>query len=172
MKLAFTLIELLVVIALVGILAGVGWPNLAGWNCDQDARNNFESISQFMRTSQSEATNSNSTVLVRTTSSRNEVSQGVIRAYKEDRNDRKCVYSAANSRPIPHIIPTLTFKKKVILDGPVFQCFYPDGSADSGDYRFRKQCSSLISYGMTVFSATGLSTKMKFSTIRNVWEDL
>ena len=114
MKLAFTLIELLVVIALVGILAGVGWPNLAGWNCDQDARNNFESISQFMRTSQSEATNSNSTVLVRTTSSRNEVSQGVIRAYKEDRNDRKCVYSAANSRPIPHIIPTLTFKKKRI----------------------------------------------------------
>ena len=50
MRPAITLIELLIVIALVGIIAGVGWPSLGGWNCRQDLRNEFENFNNSKST--------------------------------------------------------------------------------------------------------------------------
>ena len=64
MKSAITLIELLVVIALVGIIAGVGWPSLDGWNCRQNLRNDFEQFNLFMSRVQSEGASRNVTTLV------------------------------------------------------------------------------------------------------------
>ena len=64
MKPAFTLIELLIVIALVGIIAGTGWPALAGWNCKQELRNEFESLNNVFEKARVEAINRNKMILV------------------------------------------------------------------------------------------------------------
>ena len=64
-----TLIELLIVIALVGIIAAVAGPNLTGWNCRQDFRNDFENFTHYLSKVQSVAISRNKTTLVRVTES-------------------------------------------------------------------------------------------------------
>jgi prepilin-type N-terminal cleavage/methylation domain-containing protein len=167
MKAAFTLLELLIVIALVGVIAGVGFLSLGGWNCRQDNLNNFERFSQFMRETQSEALNRSAATLVQVSTAG---TQDFLRAHLLP--DDNCTISA-NSSPLDFIIPVLTFQEEITIVGPVAQCFYSNGSADDNSYQFGRSCGDNPNlFRLQFFAATGLVEKLKFSNIRNLWEDL
>ena len=168
MKPAITLIELLVVIALVGIIAGVGWPSLDGWNCRQNLRNDFEQFNLFMSRVQSEGASRNVTTLVNVNISNGEAS---LRAYTLQNN----ICSLSNSQSLEPQIPRLTLPKNTKVSGPgmQYQCFYPDGSADANTYQFNRTCSDKeYLYKNQFFGATGLIEKLKWNYTSKSWNDL
>ncbi len=172
MKTAITLLELLVVIALVGIIAGVGWPNLVGWNCRQEHRNDFERFNHFLKEVQSVAINRNKTTLVRVTPSpQNSNSLGTLKAYLLQ--NKSCTTSRAQS--LENEIPTYYFHKESELktEHNRNQCFYADGSADYNTFTLRRSCGGKnLLYRIQMFAATGLISKEKFNFKKNTWEDL
>ena len=167
MKSAITLIELLVVIALVGIIAGVGWPNLDSWNCRQDHRNSFEKFNQYMFEAKTQAINRNQSTLVSVTKSGSQVS---LRAYLLATS---ACSIATSSQALDSQIPRITFRDEIVITGPSSQCFYSDGSADANSYQFGRECGDKsYLYKIQFFAATGLAEKLIYSRIRSAWEDL
>ena len=168
MRPAITLIELLVVIALVGIIAGVGWPSLEGWNCRQNLRNDFEQFNLFMGRVQSEGASRNVTTLVNVNISNGEAS---LRAYTLQNN----ICSLSNSQTLEPQIPRLTLPKNTKVSGPgmQYQCFYPDGSSDANTYQFTRECSGVQHlYKNQFFSATGLLERTKYNFITEIFNDI
>ena len=110
-----TLIELLVVIAMIGVLAGVVGPNISGWNCRQEVRNDFERINGFLETVRLEAVNRNKTMMAYY--SRN----GYLRAYQVS---KAC---QVNTSSVSTNIPDLVLdKKNKITTQTSPSCFYAD----------------------------------------------
>ena len=169
MRPAITLIELLVVIALVGIIAGVGWPSLEGWNCRQNLRNDFERFNLFMSRVQSEGASRNETTLVHVNLNNGQTS---LRAYQLV-NDTCALTNELLLEPqIPRLdLPADT--GVVHGTGMEFQCFYPDGSADANTYQFNRTCSDKkYLYKNQFFGATGLIEKLKYNYTSKSWNDL
>ena len=169
MKPAITLIELLVVIALVGIIAGVGWPSLEGWNCRQNLRNDFERFNLFMSRVQSEGASRNETTLVHVNLINGQTS---LRAYQLE-NDTCALTNELLLEPqIPRLdLPADT--GVVHGTGMEFQCFYPDGSSDANTYQFTRECSGVQHlYKNQFFSATGLLERTKYNFITETFNDI
>jgi prepilin-type N-terminal cleavage/methylation domain-containing protein len=173
-----TLIELLIVIALVGIIAAVAGPNLTGWNCRQDFRNDFENFTHYLSKVQSVAISRNKTTLVRVTESpRGSNYFANLKPYllktKFRPNTAACTVTGAQS--LETEIPILYFPNETVVkvDHKPNQCFFADGSADSNTFTFRRHCSGKdYLYRIQMFSATGLMSKEQYNYSKSRWEDL
>jgi len=173
-KSAITLIELLVVIALVGIIAGVGWPSLGGWNCRQDLRNEFENFNNYMRKVQSESVSSNKTTKVATYF-------GGGKNYNSAFLHTEKTCSSSGRSQIKNGYPKLIIPLdiEVLVDNTplkwksAYQCFYPDGSATANNYQFTKLCGGKkYLYKTQFFGATGLIEKLKYNYTSSTWDDI
>ena len=163
---AITLIELLVVIALVGILAAVVGPNLGGWNCRQDLRNDFENFNHYLSKVQSVAISRNKTTLVRVTANPGNLKPFLLKT-------KSCTVTGAQS--LETEIPILYFPNETVVkvDHKPNQCFFADGSADSNTFTLRRSCGGKnYLYRIQMFSATGLISKEQYNYSKSIWEDL
>jgi len=161
---AVTLIELLVVITVLAILAMVAGPNLSGWNCKQEVRNNFAELNGFLTTLRIGAVNRNRTMMAR-------IEGGVIKAYQSPQNGkRNCGDSISNS-----VTDILDYEKKenTITHTEKDVCFNADGSATPATYTITRQCDDKeYKYRSQVFGATGFISKDKFNINTNDWEEM
>ena len=163
---AISLIELLVVIALVGILAAAVGPNIGGWNCRQDLRNDFENFNHYLSKVQSVAISRNKTTLVRVTANPGNLKPFLLKT-------KSCTVTGAQS--LETEIPILYFHRETVVkvEHKPNQCFYADGSADSNTFTLRRSCGGKnYLYRIQMFSATGLMSKEQYNYSKSIWEDL
>ena len=163
---AITLIELLVVIALVGILAAAVGPNIGGWNCRQDLRNDFENFNHYLSKVQSVAISRNKTTLVRVTANPGNLKPFLLKT-------KSCTVTGAQS--LETEIPILYFHRETVVkvEHKPNQCFFADGSADSNTFTLRRSCGGKnYLYRIQMFSATGLISKEQYNYSKSIWEDL
>ena len=167
MRSSITLVELLVVIALVGILAGVGYPNLVDWNCRQDLRNDFEKFSLYLNEVQSEAISRNKTTLVRVVTP-----QGSAYLRPFLLQDKNCTVTT-RSQSLENQIAIHSFPPATRISSAGNQCFYGDGSADAGSFQFTRSCADKsYLYKVQIFGAPGLFEKQKYNYTTKTWSDL
>jgi prepilin-type N-terminal cleavage/methylation domain-containing protein len=159
---AFTLIEILVVIAVLGVLAAMVAPNIGGWNCRQEVRNDFERLNGFLERVRLEAVNRNKTMMAYY--SRN----GYMRAYQVSKACQ--VNTSIVSTNIPDLILD---KKNKITTQTSPSCFYADGSSEAGFYLLSRQCGTKnYKFKSQLFSATGFIEKLKYNTTTKKWDEL
>ena len=159
---AFTLIEILVVIAVLGVLAAIVAPNIGGWNCRQEVRNDFERLNGFLERVRLEAVNRNKTMMAYY--SRN----GYMRAYQVS---KAC---QVNTSIVSTNIPDLVLdKKNKITTQTSPSCFNADGSSEAGFYIISRQCGTKnYKFKSQLFSATGFIEKLKYNTTTRKWDEL
>ena len=175
---AISLIEILVVIVIVGILAAALGPNIGGWNCRQEIRNDFENFNQYLSKVQSVAISRNKTTLVRVTPSPSQSNYFAnLKPYllktKFRPNTAACTVTGAQS--LETEIPILYFHRETVVkvEHKPNQCFFADGSADSNTFTLRRSCGGKnYLYRIQMFSATGLISKEQYDYSKSIWEDL
>jgi prepilin-type N-terminal cleavage/methylation domain-containing protein len=172
-KPGITLIELLVVIALVGIMAGVGWPNLSGWNCKQETRNDFEALNNIFEDARVEAINRSRSILVRGT--KKLPAQGG--QYGAFLLDTKTCNANATNQSLANFIPNVTISIKTKISGPSGQCFHSNGTSTSTEptklYEVQRTCKEKkLTFRSIIFGATGLIEKMVSRDVNKIFEDL
>lgn len=162
---SITLIEILVVIAVLGVLAAFVAPNISGWNCRQEVRNDFEKINVFLERVRLEAVNRNKTMMAYY--SRN----GYMRAYQVKKACR--VDASVVSTNIPDL--PIDIKNKVTTHSSLepFTCFNADGTSYGGKFTVVRQCDGKnYQYKNQIFSATGFIEKLKYNLANGKWEEL
>ena len=175
---AISLIEILIVIIIAGILAAALAPNIGGWNCRQEIRNDFENFNHYLSKVQSVAISRNKTTLVRVTASpRGSNYLANLKPYllknKFRPNTAACTVTGAQS--LETEIPILYFPNETVVkvDHKPNQCFFADGSADSNTFTLRRHCSGKnYLYRIQMFSATGLMSKEQYNYSKGRWDDL
>ena len=175
---AISLIEILVVIIIAGILAAALAPNIGGWNCRQEIRNDFENFNQYLSKVQSVAIIRNKTTLVRVTPSPSQSNYFAnLKPYllktKFRPNTAACTVTGAQS--LETEIPILYFRNETVVkvEHKPNQCFFADGSADSNTFTLRRSCGGKnYLYRIQMFSATGLMSKEQYNYSKSIWEDL
>ena len=169
---AISLIEILVVIIIAGILAAALAPNIGGWNCRQEIRNDFENFNQYLSKVQSVAISRNKTTLVRVTANPGNLKPYLLKT-KFRPNTAACTVTGAQS--LETEIPILYFPNETVVkvEHKPNQCFFADGSADSNTFTLRRHCSGKnYLYRIQMFSATGLMSKEQYNYSKSRWEDL
>ena len=167
---AISLIELLVVIVIVGILAAALGPNIGGWNCRQNLRNDFENFNQYLNKVQSVAISRNKTTLVRVKETKRGYGAAYLRPFLL--KNTSCTVNT-RSEALEKQIPILTFPIETELKGSEYQCFYADGSADANSYTFSRKCGGkTYLYRSQIFGATGLISKEQYNYSKAIWDDL
>jgi len=172
-----TLIELLVVIVVIGILAGVGGPNLGGWNCRQELKNDFAELNGFLEELKIESVTRNRTMFVLVSSAGKDAGNAYIKAYQGPQGKKKaCVKGAGWER-----IET-NYEAESVLEYTKPVCFNADASATAGSYTLGRQCSGWwgdtnFQYKNQIFGATGYIEKLKYNTNKVNgkvigWEDI
>jgi prepilin-type N-terminal cleavage/methylation domain-containing protein len=162
---AFTLIEILVVIAVLGILAAVVGPNIGGWNCRQEIRNDFERLNGFLETVRLEAVNRNKTMMAYY--SRN----GYMRAYQVSKACQ--VNTSIVSTNIPDLVIDRKNKVTTHSSSAPFTCFHADGSSYGGQFRISRQCDGKnYQFKNQILSATGFIEKSKYNLTTSKWDEL
>ena len=169
---AISLIEILIVIIIAGILAAALAPNIGGWNCRQEIRNDFENFNQYLSKVQSVAISRNKTTLVRVTANPGNLKPYLLKT-KFRPNTAACTVTGAQS--LETEIPILYFPNETVVkvEHKPNQCFFADGSADSNTFTLRRHCSGKnYLYRIQMFSATGLMSKEQYNYSKSRWEDL
>ena len=169
---AISLIEILVVIIIAGILAAALAPNIGGWNCRKDLRNDFENFNHYLSKVQSVAISRNKTTLVRVTESPR-ASNYFANLKPYLLKTKSCTVTGAQS--LEKEIPILYFNEGTVLkvDHKPNQCFYADGSADSNTFTLRRSCGGKnYLYRIQMFAATGLISKEQYNYSKARWDDL
>jgi len=178
--LAFTLIELLVVIAVLGILAGVAGPNLKGWYCRQEIKNDFSELNGFLSTLRLEAINRNSTVMAVV---ENEGTGALISTSIGPQGIRSSCGTGIDGEGVTETFTTDTDGSSLeVEDSTTNTCFHADGSASDASYTITRQCGGEIDDGgkkyefkNQIFSATGFIQKFKRIRISDdipQWEEM
>lgn len=169
--LAFTLIELLVVIAVLGILTAIVAPNIGGWNCKQEVRNDFERVNGFMQTLRLEAVNRNRTMKV-VFQSRGKI----LMAFEGNKPNasQNCSGSRFTWLGHPRRKEILDYHvKSDITNYPRQICFKADGSASAVGYTISRQCGGKnYQYKSQIFGATGFIEKLKYNLTTSKWDEL
>ena len=167
---ALTLIELLVVIAVLGILAAVVGPNIGGWNCRQELRNDFDRFNGYLNEVRAEAISRSKTTLVRVRESKRGYGAANLRPFLI--RNSTCTINTS-SQTLEKKIPILGFPIETTLKGARYQCFYPDGRADANSYALSRQCGDkTYLYKSQIFGATGLIEKLKYNITTKKWDEL
>jgi len=174
---AITLIELLVVIAILAILAGVAGPNLSGWNCKQEVRNDFLKLNSFLTLLRSGAVNRNRTVMAH-------FSADDFKVYQGPQNRKKSCGGGGWGNPVTDISDYESNDSKLTYTNE-YVCFNADGSATPATYTLTRQCaytflenddekkgSKEYKYQNQIFGATGFFSKDKWNIKTNNWEEM
>lgn len=66
-----SLIEILVVVAIIAVLGAFAFPNMGGWNCSREVRNDFDQINGLLQTLRLEAMSRNASMMARQSNSNN-----------------------------------------------------------------------------------------------------
>jgi prepilin-type N-terminal cleavage/methylation domain-containing protein len=170
---ALTLIEILVVIAVLGILAALVVPNISGWNCKQELRNDFERLNGFMQTLRSEAINRNRTMRGYIRGNRSVNSIMAFEGNKLNAN-QSCNGSRFTwlGHPRRNDILDYSFESKM-TNYQRFVCFKADGSSRSSSYTISRQCDGkTYQYKGQIFGATGFIEKLKYNFKTSKWDEL
>jgi len=172
-----TLIELLVVIAMIAVLVGVVGPNISGWNCRQEVRNDFDKLNIFLERLRAESIVRNRVMMAQI---RDDGVNGSIKVYMGPTNKSKnCSGSGWSYRggSVDDIPDYWSEKSKLsYLKGSV--CFYSDGSATSipinrYSYTISRQCDGKNhQFGNIIFGATGFIEKLKYNFKTSKWDEL
>ena len=172
-----TLIELLVVIAMIGVLAGVVGPNISGWNCRQEVRNDFDKLNIFLEKLRAESFVRNRQMMAQI---RDDGVNGSIKVYMGPANKGKNCSGGGWSYRGGSVgdIPDYWSEKSRLsyLKGAV--CFYSDGSATATPinryaYTISRQCDGKnYQFRNSIFGATGLINKEKYNTTTSKWDEL
>jgi prepilin-type N-terminal cleavage/methylation domain-containing protein len=167
---ALTLIEILVVIAVLGILAAVVGPNIGGWNCRQEVRNDFERLNGFMQTLRSESFSRNKTMRAYFRG------RGSVMAFEGNKlnanqscNGSRFTWLGQSRR---NDIQDNYFESK-ITNSQRFICFKADGSATSSSYTISRQCDGKkYQYKGQIFGVTGFIEKLEYNLTTSKWDEL
>ncbi len=161
---SITLIELLVVIAVLGILAGVAGPNLKGWYCRQDVKNDFAELNGFLSTLRSEAVNRNSTVMAIVESGE---TGALISARIGTQGEISVCGDGITGTGITESF-TIDTDSSSLDEYTTNTCFYADGSATTASYTIARQCGGEFDnggkkyeYKNNIFGATGFIQEFK-----------
>jgi prepilin-type N-terminal cleavage/methylation domain-containing protein len=182
-----TLIELLVVIVIVGILAGVVGPNLGGWNCRQELKNDFAELNGFLEELKIESVARNRTMLASVRSS-GKGNNALIKAYQGPQGKKKTCGTGAGWEYLGAIDIADYEAESALENFSKTVCFNADATATAGSYTLGRQCSALsneywgkgfdtfFQYKNQIFGATGYIEKLKLDTFfcnrDNCWEDM
>ena len=169
---ALTLIEILVVIAVLGILAAVVAPNVGGWNCRQEVRNDFERLNGFLETARLGAINRNSTMMVEV---HKYGTNAIIKAYKGPQGRKKTCWSGGGWSYLGNNDITDYESKDSNLSNTRNSkvCFNSDGSATSINYEITRQCDNKnYKFKNQIFGATGFIEKLKYNLTTKKWDEL
>jgi len=176
-----TLIELLVVIVIIGILAGVGGPNLGGWNCRQELKNDFSELNGFLEELKIESVTRNRTMLASVRSS-GKGNNALIKAYQGPQGKKKACGSGAGWEYLGANDITDYEAESALENFSKTVCFNADASATAGSYTLGRQCSgwwgdTYFQYKNQIFGATGYIEKLKYNTNKVNgkvigWEDI
>jgi prepilin-type N-terminal cleavage/methylation domain-containing protein len=166
---AFTLIELLVVIAILGILAGVAGPNLTGWTCRQNVKNDFAELNGFLSTLRSEAINQNRSIMAY-------VEREGVNALISTRVGPQGEKKSCDTTSIigAGIAETFTTDGSKLEDVPI-SCFHADGTADRGEgnYIITRQCGGVeYKYKNQILEATGFIQEFKWDVATDQWWEM
>lgn len=167
---AITLIEILVVIAVLGILAAFVAPNIGGWNCKQETKNDFNKLNGFMQTLRLEAISRNSTMLARVYRGGN---NAIIMAYQGPQGKKKaCSGGGWNYRGRNDLMDYRSEKSRLSYTKRDV-CFEADGTATASSYTITRQCDGKNhQYKNQIFGATGFIEKLKYNLKANQWDEL
>jgi len=169
---AITLIELLVVIAVLGILAAVVAPNIGGWNCRQEVRNDFNRLNIFLETLRSEAVNRNSTMMLEV---HKYGTNAIIKAYQGPQSRKKICWSNGGWNYLGNNDVMDYGSKDSNLSNTRNSkvCFNPDGSATSINYEITRQCDKKnYKFRNQIFGTTGFIEKLKYNLTSKKWDEL
>ena len=171
-----SLVELLVVVALMAVLAGVAVPNLSGWNCRQEIKNDFDRLNGLLYTLRTEAVNRNQSMMARVYRS----NPALIRAWENRRSARKgrCggggwIYLGFGRGGRVVDIQDIRFDKAILASYSRDTCFHADGTASSSSYIVSGICDGTdYRYRTQVYSATGFLERSKRNPKTRVWEEI
>jgi prepilin-type N-terminal cleavage/methylation domain-containing protein len=162
--LGFTILELLIVVAIISVIVGVGMPNLDGWNCKRQAKNDFNELVGFLESLRSEAIYKNRTMMSRVSVMKKNAFQGY--SSRVSGTARSCSGTNWDLRNPAYGLmnPDVQLvKSNIHLGGDI--CFHPDGSVtmsgvSNSTYRIRSVCGAArLEYAVTVFTSTGFLGK-------------
>ena len=176
-----TLIELLIVITLVGILATAAGPNLTGWNCRQEIKNDFAELNGFLEELKIESVTRNRTMLASVRNS-GKGNNALIKAYQGPQGKKRACGSGAGWEYLGANDITDYEAESALENFNKTVCFNADASATAGSYTLGRQCSgwwgdTYFQYKNQIFGATGYIEKLKYNTNKVNgkvigWEDI
>ncbi|MDP7281499.1 MAG: hypothetical protein QGG39_16665 [Candidatus Poribacteria bacterium] len=160
-----SLVELLVVVALIAILGAFALPNLGGWNCSREVRNDFDNLNGLFQTLRLEAMSRNRSMMAR------QATQQSIKAYLGGQTSGRQVCgsgswtdlgSGSGGQKIQ--IKDVVFKRAYVQSSGIPVCFHADGTASRSGWSTPSSASISINalcdgevnhYRTQIFGATG-----------------
>ena len=174
-QLGISLVEILVVIAILAIAAGFALPNVGGWNCAREVRNDFDNLNGLMQTLRVEAMARNRSMMARVERGGN---KALIRAWmsrKSSPGSPNCGGSNWDYLGAGQVIQIkdVQFKRASLTNHGRDHCFHPDGTASSARYTVTAQCAGKnTSYKTQIFGITGFLERTKYNTKTRRWDEL
>ena len=167
-QLGISLLEILVVIAILAIVAGFALPNVGGWNCSREVRNDFGNLNGLFQTLRLEATSRNRSMMARPATGKNNTMQAYLGG--QSSGQQTCgsgswTYLGSGSGGQKIQIKDVAMERAYFhaMDGfPV--CFHADGTASrsgssspsSAEIHINALCDGEVNHYRTlIFGATG-----------------
>lgn len=176
-----TLVELLVVIALIAIVAAFSIPNLQGWNCNREVRNDVDQLNGFLRTLRVQAMSFN-----RSMQAESEMASDPAQVHPnygaQTKGRQNCESGTWTHMPIDDNPgdEALLYQFDLVLERANFAdtagfkvCFHADGTASAQTISVKTTCAGKINHYKTqIFGATGFLETTRFNTRTSQWDEL
>lgn len=174
------------VIAIIAVLGAFAIPNLGGWNCSRQVRNDFDQVNGLLQTLRLEAMSRSTSMMARQSNSNNDT----IEAYASDPQPGR---SVCGSGVWVHLGASVSQGDEISIKDVVMEranfsgavgfplCFHADGvasrsgtaSPSSATLEINAMCEGTEHrYRTVIFGATGFLELSKWNTRSQSWEEL
>lgn len=178
-----SLVELLVVVALIAILGAFALPNLGGWNCAREVRNDFDNLNGLFQTLRLEAMSRNRSMMAGGGKNRTMAAyQGAQTFGRQACGSGSWTYLGSGSGGQKIQIKDVSMQRAYFHSASGFPvCFHADGTASrawsaspgSATITIKAQCDGQVNHYKTqIFGATGFLDKSKWKIRTSRWEEL
>ncbi|HIA78387.1 MAG TPA: prepilin-type N-terminal cleavage/methylation domain-containing protein [Gammaproteobacteria bacterium] len=162
-----SLVELLVVVALIAILGAFALPNLGGWNCAREVRNDFDNLNGLFQTLRLEAMSRNRSMMARQATGNNNTIEAYLGGQTSGRQacgSGSWTYLGSGSGGQKIQIKDVVFKRAYVHASGIPVCFHADGTASRSGWSTPSSASISINalcagevnhYRTQIFGATG-----------------